>query len=322
MILSICEVPEILKVFKYVKIAINLIRIVAPIALILSLMITFIPVITSNDSSDLPKALKSCVNRIIATVLIFLIPTFINAIIITLDVTSINYKGCLNNATDANINAAFVKRAQIYLSSVNNSLNRSDYNIALSAINKLENQGEKDALLEQLSKVLPKIEKKEEEDREKAKIHGGGNFFQPLGDYLAQISACFDGDDEVHKGVHGATDIYAPNNTPVYAAKSGKVIIASSTAKTNVYSNIGYGCGNYVVIDHLDKTRTKYCHMYPNSITVKKGDMVTSGQKIGEVGNTGHSYGSHLHFQLLINGVAVDATDYIRFNVTNPNRCD
>lgn len=56
--------------------------------------------------------------------------------------------------------------------------------------------------------------------------------------------------------------------------------------------------GNYVVIKHDNGTYTLYAHLRAGSITVKTGEAVVTGQKIGECGHSGHSSEPHLHFQL------------------------
>lgn len=69
--------------------------------------------------------------------------------------------------------------------------------------------------------------------------------------------------------------------------------------------------GNYVVITHADGYVTKYFHLKHKSITVKKGDAVRKGDVIGYMGNTGNSYGAHLHFQLELNGTPIDGLPYL-----------
>lgn len=69
--------------------------------------------------------------------------------------------------------------------------------------------------------------------------------------------------------------------------------------------------GNYVVITHADGYVTKYFHLKHKSITVKKGDVVKRGDVIGYMGNTGNSYGAHLHFQLELNGTPIDGLPYL-----------
>ena len=79
----------------------------------------------------------------------------------------------------------------------------------------------------------------------------------------------------------------------VVAVKDGKVDIANK-------SGYGGGFGLYVVIDHGDGVKTYYCHL--SSVSVNEQNYVTQGSIIGYAGNTGYSFGAHLHFGLLING--------------------
>jgi murein DD-endopeptidase MepM/ murein hydrolase activator NlpD len=68
----------------------------------------------------------------------------------------------------------------------------------------------------------------------------------------------------------------------------------------------GGGFGNYVRIEHADGKVTYYGHLKKYSITVSVGDTVTCGQKLGQVGSSGHSTGPHLHFEPRKDGVSDD----------------
>lgn len=97
---------------------------------------------------------------------------------------------------------------------------------------------------------------------------------------------------------HTGIDVSAAGGTPIYAAKGGQVIMS-------VYgSGVNWSYGNFVVIDHGDGTTTLYAHM--SSRAVREGQLVTQGQTIGYVGNTGNSKGNHLHFEVRVNGQRVD----------------
>jgi murein DD-endopeptidase MepM/ murein hydrolase activator NlpD len=61
----------------------------------------------------------------------------------------------------------------------------------------------------------------------------------------------------------------------------------------------GGGYGNYVTIDHQNGYFTRYAHLYSLLPTLQKGQKVRKGQKLGIMGNTGHSFGAHLHFEVL-----------------------
>ena len=97
---------------------------------------------------------------------------------------------------------------------------------------------------------------------------------------------------------HTGVDIGASYGTPILASNGGTVTLAGW--------NSGYG--NCVVIDHGGGKATLYGHM--SSIGVSKGQSVTKGQQIGRVGSTGNSTGPHIHFEILINGSAVNPMQY------------
>lgn len=98
---------------------------------------------------------------------------------------------------------------------------------------------------------------------------------------------------------HMGVDIPGILNTPVYAARKGKVIFAG-------YSG---GYGNLVIVRHDKGYTTYYGHL--NSITTRAGATVGVGVMIGRMGSTGRSTGSHLHFEVRRNGVALNPADFI-----------
>lgn len=73
----------------------------------------------------------------------------------------------------------------------------------------------------------------------------------------------------------------------------------------------GGSYGNYVKIRHNDTFATLYAHMKYGTVKVKVGDEVKAGQVIGYMGNTGTSYGGHLHFEVHKNGNKVDPSEYL-----------
>jgi len=101
---------------------------------------------------------------------------------------------------------------------------------------------------------------------------------------------------------HTGQDFAASSGTPVYAATSGTVISG----------NVGSWAGNYVVIRAADGSSTLYAHM--SGTDVKVGQQVTAGQKIGNVGSTGRSFGAHLHFEYYPSGVTPGDV----YSATNP----
>lgn len=107
--------------------------------------------------------------------------------------------------------------------------------------------------------------------------------------------------------VHGGTDIAKSGGCNIVAAQSGKVVVAS----TGSYNG---GYGNYIVIEHgkSSKDGNRYTTLYAHlaSVSVKVGQTVVKGQKIGYMGSTGWSTGTHLHFEIRKNGTRVNAMNY------------
>jgi len=129
--------------------------------------------------------------------------------------------------------------------------------------------------------------------------HGNGTFAHPAPE--GHLSSGFgwrtlNGARQFHNG-HD----YASSGRPIpaYAAESGVVVIAG-------WSN---SAGNWVVVNHGNGLVTKYMHF--SSLSVSQGQRVERGQFLGMTGNTGWSFGVHLHFEVRMNGRAVDPTDFL-----------
>ncbi len=101
---------------------------------------------------------------------------------------------------------------------------------------------------------------------------------------------------------HTGVDIPNPRGTPIYAAASGTV-----TTKARVS-----GYGRYIVIQHSDGYSTRYAHLQSFANSIHVGSTVVRGQIIGRVGNTGHSSGSHLHWEVRRNGQVLNPLDFFR----------
>lgn len=97
---------------------------------------------------------------------------------------------------------------------------------------------------------------------------------------------------------HDGLDFSAKKGTPVYATADGVIRHASR--------NGGYG--NMVIISHKYGFETRYGHL--NKYVVRKGQKIKRGDKIGEVGNTGLTTASHLHYEVQHNGKVVDPSAY------------
>ncbi len=97
----------------------------------------------------------------------------------------------------------------------------------------------------------------------------------------------------------------------------GKTISASAAGKVIAAYKSGYngGYGLYVVIDHGNGVQTYYCHC--SYVSVSVGQTVSKGQSIARIGDTGYSFGAHLHFGVLVNGSWVNPLRY----VNKPSDC-
>ena len=101
--------------------------------------------------------------------------------------------------------------------------------------------------------------------------------------------------------MHEGIDIAVPAGTPIRAAKDGTIAFEQSEATSGGY-------GNYTCIDHGGGLSTCYAHQ--SSFAITSGS-VQQGDVIGYVGCTGHCFGDHLHFEVRINGTAVDPMGYL-----------
>ena len=150
-ILGICENAEILKVFRLVNIVIMLIKIAVPILLIVSVMIDYMKAVMNHDQLSMTN--KLFVNKIMAAVLVFMIPTFVNIIINVIDPRGISYAGCLNSANSETISQAYVVTANKLVDTARESLLQGDYLIAQSAVRNVDDENLKAALTQELEEI-------------------------------------------------------------------------------------------------------------------------------------------------------------------------
>jgi murein DD-endopeptidase MepM/ murein hydrolase activator NlpD len=100
--------------------------------------------------------------------------------------------------------------------------------------------------------------------------------------------------------LHAGIDLAAPEGTPYKAVHAGTVTAAGY--------NGGYGYS--ITVQQANGVEVIYAHS--RRLLVKKGDKVTAGQVIGEVGNTGYSYGTHLHLEVHQDGAPTDPVPFLR----------
>ena len=99
---------------------------------------------------------------------------------------------------------------------------------------------------------------------------------------------------------HEGIDMAGPVGTPIFATGDGVVI----------YAGWQRGYGNLIKIQHELGTETRFGHL--SKIRVKVGQKVSRGSQIGDMGNTGRSTGSHLHYEVRVNGRAMNPMSFIK----------
>ena len=109
---------------------------------------------------------------------------------------------------------------------------------------------------------------------------------------------------------HQGIDI-GRNLTPAQAIEGATIVAAAEGKVLTVIANHA-SMGNMVAIDHGGGVITRYMHNKRNLVSV--GQEIKKGEPLGMVGSTGNSTGPHLHFEVMINGTAVDPMQYLSKN--------
>ncbi len=144
----------------------------------------------------------------------------------------------------------------------------------------------------------------EQNESENEKIFGnaGYSFLIPVGGIIGSFYG-----ERVHPIkntilLHKGIDIEAQSGTPIKAAYDGEVVEADLEASY----------GNYVKVKHVDGLTTLYAHC--SKLLVSKGQKVSKGDVIAEVGATGAADGPHLHFEVRKDNIAVNPLDYVELS--------
>jgi murein DD-endopeptidase MepM/ murein hydrolase activator NlpD len=109
------------------------------------------------------------------------------------------------------------------------------------------------------------------------------------------------GDSTGKRSFHHGIDYLAKHNSPCIATAHGKVIFAGFEETL----------GNCVILEHALSYRTTFAHL--SKINVKTNQNVKIGDTLGFVGNTGRSEGTHLHYEILVNGRRIDPSRYLNY---------
>ncbi len=188
----------------------------------------------------------------------------------------------------------------------NEALIQKDLDKVMAIVNKLDAESEEyqDAI-DAREDAIWELEQKLAQQNTYYGSGATGDMIWPLPYEDAYISSSFkmrtlNGVTRQHNGVDtcrwGGT-----HGADVISVKAGTVEVASW--------GYGGGYGNYVVVNHGNGVVTYYAHL--SNITVSVGQSVKQGQVIGQAGNTGYSFGAHLHFGVMINGSWVNPCNYV-----------
>lgn len=157
----------------------------------------------------------------------------------------------------------------------------------------------KETIVEKATKVAEEQkQKKEEEERLKSmpSVNGIKLATKPVS---GTITSRYGASSRIRKSDHTGLDIATSSGTPIQVVADGTV--------TNASYKGSYG--NIVKVDHGNNVETWYAHTKKMNVTV--GQKVKAGDVIATVGSTGNSTGSHLHFEIRINGKHVNPQEYL-----------
>ncbi len=127
---------------------------------------------------------------------------------------------------------------------------------------------------------------------------GGGQMIWPVNGTITSPFC----ERRSYEACHPGIDIGVPEGTPIRAAAAGRVALTQATAQSGGY-------GNYTCVQHTATLSSCYAHQ--QRFGTSTGATVRQGQVIGYVGNTGHSFGAHLHFEVRINGAITNPLNYL-----------
>lgn len=197
--------------------------------------------------------------------------------------------------------SSVIDRNEVYFQSIRNVLSGNIDTLYIDKVKstKEKNQEETDSVnllaSPQDSILRAKVEQEDKYNLlERASFNPNFTLFPPV---FGQISDAYDPEKK-----HFAVDIVTEKDEPVKATLDGTVIFAEWTVET----------GYVIILEHNFGLISVYKHN--DSLLKSQGDLVIAGEVIATVGNTGeYSYGTHLHFELWVDGYPVNPSEYITF---------
>lgn len=263
-ILSICDNPDVLQVMRIINIVITVIKIAVPILLIIFIMIELIGAVA--DEEKFKKVTSGAVKKFIAALLIFLIPTFIQVIVVNVvgsNETNEEYKNCLKDLSVEQINKIYEKNALEAIVKAESTNNYSDYSNAVLLTHKIPDKEVRTEYLNRLSAVKAKIDLINENNKQ--------NNSSDASNIKSNGSTIYMGDSRTN----GMKSVGLDSNEQVIAKDGGNYkdfLNHMAEAKNKLSGNKTYNVVlNYGVNDlgNVDK----YCSKYKEFISsVDKGN--------------------------------------------------
>lgn len=320
---SICSSSGVLRLFYILKLLLQIIFIVVPIIVIIMSIVDFSKVVISGKSDTMNSTLTQCAKRIIAGLIIFLIPTLMSTLFEYLVDMNFEFGTCVTNAT---------------LEGIKNAEQQEKDNL----------KAEQEALKQELEEKTAAQKEKEKKEAEaiskyKESLKGeiltsgtSGTYFAPLqngstGGYTSSLTGGCSNTSPVYHDTSASigTPVYAPyDGTAKYIQSSCNGMLYSYGNQVRVYKDDG--SGTYIIYAHFSKFPdgvnmpiTKDCP-YKNSSDSSCGAghcsvgmtstqvaevSVKKGQLIGYTGTTGNSLGPHLHVEIHENGSSTCVVD-------------
>ena len=173
-ILGICQNGDVLSAFRIVNMVILIIKIVVPILLILTGMITLMNTIKVGNEDLLAKAKKQLVSNCIAAIVVFLVPTLVNVIVKTNGVEN-GYKACLTSATEEGITYAYITTADTLVAKAEETKMYNDYYAAVNALSKIKDETLRNDYNGRLNILYEDIKAKMDAENDKEKPTGDGS---------------------------------------------------------------------------------------------------------------------------------------------------
>ncbi len=174
-ILSICNEPSIMEVIRIIVLFINIIKVVVPIILIVSLMIKFAGAVTKHDQDAINKAIKSAIPNAIAAVLIFLVPTFVD-IIARISFPNSDYTKCISGISKESIETAYNNQMDELIKIATSSLTYSDYSNAYTYLQNIKDSDKKEDYQEVLNLLKERLDQKSKNSGKKANDYANVNY--------------------------------------------------------------------------------------------------------------------------------------------------